>query len=42
MSENLKSVSKFLSLFIFRYNIKQDNNQINIYKCFENNQIDIL
>ena len=34
-------VSKFLPLFILRRNLKQENNQINIYKCFANKQIDI-
>ena len=40
MRENSNSVSKYLPLFIFRQNFKQDNNQINIYKCFANKQID--
>ena len=38
MGENSKSVSKFLPLFIFRHNFKEDSNQINTYKCFENIQ----
>ena len=29
--ENSKGVSKFLPVFTFRHNFKQDNNQINIY-----------
>ena len=40
MGKNSNSVSKFLPLFIFRHNFKQDDNQINIYKCFDNKQID--
>ena len=40
MGENSESVSKFRTLFIFRHNFKQDNNQINIYKCFANKKID--
>ena len=42
MGENSNGVSKFLPLFIFLHNFEQDNNQINIYKCFENKQIDIF
>ena len=44
MGENSNSVSKFLPLYIFRNNFKQDNNQINIYiyKCLANKQIDIF
>ena len=44
MGENSNSVSKYLPLFIFQHNFKQDNNQINIYvyKCFANKQIDIF
>ena len=40
--ENSNSVSKFLPLLIFRQNFKQDNNQIKIYKCFENKHIYIF
>ena len=32
IGKNSNIVSKFLPLFIFRDNFKQDNNQINIYK----------
>ena len=42
MSKSSNSVSKFLPLFIFRQNFKPDNNQMNIYKCFENKQIVIF
>ena len=42
MGENSNEISKFLPLLIFRHNFQQDNNQINIYKCFENKQIDIF
>ena len=35
MGENSNIVSKFLPLFIFRYNFNHDNNQINLYKCFK-------
>ena len=42
MGENSNSVSKFLQLITFRHNFTQDNNQINIYKSFENKQIDIF
>ena len=41
MGENSNRVSKFLSLFIFRHNFKQDN-QSNIYKCSTNKHIDIF
>ena len=39
IGENSNNVFQFLSLYIFRRNFKQDNNQINIYKCFANKQI---
>ena len=42
IGEDSNIVSKFLPLFKFRHNFKPDNNQINIYKCFENKQIDIF
>ena len=42
MDENLNRVSNFLPLFIFRHNFRQDYNQINIYKCFANKQINIF
>ena len=42
MGENSNNASKFLPLFIFRLNFKQDNNQINIYRRFTNKQIDIF
>ena len=42
LGENSNSVSKFLPQFIIRPNLTQDNNQINIYKCFANKQIDIF
>ena len=42
MAENSNSVSKFLPLFLCRHNFKQDNNQIYIYKCFTNKQVDIF
>ena len=42
MDEKLNSVSKFLPLFIFRHNFKQDKNQINVHKCFANKQIYIF
>ena len=32
MSKNSNSVSKFLPLFIFRHNFKQDNDHINVYR----------
>ena len=39
IDENSKSIPKFLLLFKFRNNFKQDNNQINIYKCLANNKL---
>ena len=42
MGENSNSVSKFLLLFILWHNFKHDNNQLNIYKCSRNKQIDIF
>ena len=42
MGEHSNSVSKLLPLIIFRYNFKEDNNQINIYKRFANKQINIF
>ena len=40
IGENSYSVSKFLPLFISLHNFKQDNNQVNVYKCLANKQID--
>ena len=42
LGKNSNSVSKFLPLFIFRHHFKQDNDQINLHECFENEQLDIF
>ena len=42
LGENSNIVFKSLPLFIFRHHFQQYNNQINIYKCFANKQIEVF